>query len=108
MLLIKIDQFENGAHCSQTGPEMPVPAGWAVVPESLGTPESLENFPFGDAAVEDVDGVPTVTGWTPLPVPEPGEPEAGPEPDGSLGDRVEVLEEETAAITKAIERGLRL
>lgn len=69
MLIVELTPLPNGAHRNQTCGEMPVPEGWAEVPESVGTAETLENFPFGEIAVEDVGGVPTVTGWTPLPVP---------------------------------------
>lgn len=108
MQLIEIQPLENGGHRNQSGPEIPVPEGWAVIPESLGTPETLENFPFGEITVADVDGVPTVTGWRPLPIPEPEEPEPGPEPSADLASRVDALETETAAISAAIERGLSL
>ena len=49
----------------------PVPDGYAVIPEALGTPETLENYPFGEITIEEIDGIPTVTSWTPLPIPEP-------------------------------------
>lgn len=76
MTMIKIQPNENGSHDNQTfdgiTPEtFPLPEGWAVVPEELGTPGSLEHYPFGQITVEDAEGVPTVTSWTPLPVPEP-------------------------------------
>lgn len=110
MLAIEIVGAGNGFHANQRS-DAPIPLlpGWAVVPESLSTSETLEHFPFGEIVVEDVDGVPTVTGWTPLPVPEPGpEPEPEPEPPASLEARVDALETETAAISAAIERGLSL
>lgn len=113
MIIIKIALNSNGSHSNQTldncTPEtFPVPEGWAVIPASLGTPETLEHFPFGDITVEDVDGVPTVTSWTPLPIPEPEKPEPEPEPPASLEARVDALETETAAISAAIERGMSL
>lgn len=80
MTMIKIEPNENGAHDNQTydgvsPEEFPAPEGWAVIPEELGTPTTLENYPFGRITVEDRDGVPTVTNWEPLPVPEPEPPE---------------------------------
>lgn len=82
MLAIEIKQSETGYHANQRSDGLfPLLLGWAVVPESLGTMETLEHFPFGDIAVEEIDGVPTVTGWTPLPVPEPG-----PEPEPETAD----------------------
>ncbi len=84
MTLIKIEQNDNGSHDNQTiygvTPEtFPVPEGWAVIPEELGTPETLENYPFGEITIAyNPDGTPMVTSWTPLPIPElePG-PEEG-------------------------------
>lgn len=73
MRIIEINALDNGAHRNQSGSFSAIPDGWAVVPATLET----ENFPFGDATVEDVNGVPTVTGWTPgtIPEPEPVDPE---------------------------------
>lgn len=109
--ILKIQSGPGGSHERQTYPgPITVMEGWAHLPQSLGTPETLEHFPFGDITVEDADGVPTVTSWTPLPIPEPEEPEPepGPEPSPSLEARVDALETETAAISAAIERGLSL
>lgn len=75
MLIIEIAALDNGAHRNQNGSVML--EGWAVIPPDVGTAESLPNFPFGDITVEEVNGVPTVTSWTPLPMPEP---ERIPEP----------------------------
>lgn len=72
MKIIEIAELENGAHRNQTGDISTAPNGWAVVPEEM----TLENFPFGDVTAEEVDGVMTVTGWTPGTIPEPD-----PEPD---------------------------
>lgn len=77
MLIIEIKALDNGAHRNQNGSVML--EGWAVIPSNLGTMDTLENFPFGNIIVEDVNGVPTVTSWEPLPMPEPKpipEPEA--------------------------------
>ena len=76
MTIIKIIPNSNGSHDNQTidGATLetfPVPEGWAVVPEELETP----NFAFGEITVEEGEGVPVVTAWTPLPIPEPEEPE---------------------------------
>lgn len=77
MTIIKIAPNENGGHDNQTtSARIPVPEGYALIPEEVGTPETLENYPFGKVTVEEIDGVPTVTSWTPLPVPEP---DPGPE-----------------------------
>lgn len=110
MTIIKIRSNDNGSHDNQTIfghiPEtLPVPQGHAVIPEEIGTPDTLENYPFGEITVEDRDGVPTVTSWTPLPMPE--RPTA-PEPEPDTNARLAALEAETAAISAAIERGLSL
>lgn len=75
MTIIKITPCNNGAHENQTilgvTPEaFPLPEGWALLPASMGAPEDLENFPFGEISVASVGSVPTVTSWTPLPIPE--------------------------------------
>lgn len=69
MLIIEIKALDNGAHRNQNGSVML--EGWAVIPPDVGTAESLENFPFGNFEVEEINGVPTVTSWTPLPMPDP-------------------------------------
>ena len=41
MTIIKIAPNENGSHDNQTTSSViPVPEGWAVVPEEVGTPET--------------------------------------------------------------------
>lgn len=68
MRIIEIAALSNGAHRNQTPNRLSViPDGWAVVPDDLET----KNFPFGEVVVETVDGVPTVTAWTPGTAPEP-------------------------------------
>lgn len=72
MTIVKIEPESNGAHSNQTSDSsVSLPEGWALLPESMGTPETLEHYPFGEITVADVDGVPTVTNWTPLPIPKP-------------------------------------
>lgn len=69
MRIIEVAALSNGAHRNQTGAFSAVPDGWAVIPDTLETP----NFPFGDVTVND-STPPVVQTWTPLPIPEP-EPE---------------------------------
>lgn len=99
MRAIKIDALSNGAHRNQDGVDI-LPDGWAVVPEGM----ALENFPFGSVTVEEVDGIPTVTGWTPgtMPAPEP-DPEPDTPTDDTLEARVAALEAdaEQAALDRA-------
>ena len=66
MKLVKIDAFENGAHDNQNGGLSYVPEGWAVIPEGM----VCENFPFGELKAEEIDGVMTVTSWTPGVIPD--------------------------------------
>lgn len=78
MRIIEIAALPNGAHRNQTSSSISVvPGGWAVVPDGMET----ENFPFGELTAEDINGVPTVTGWVPGVVPEPEAPE---ETDGEI------------------------
>ena len=76
MLIVKINSNENGSHDNVrynnvTVETFPIPEGWAYVPESLGTMQTLENFPFGDFTHEIVNGIPTMTSWTAGVMPEP-------------------------------------
>lgn len=76
MTIIEITALPNGAHRNQTGTFSAIPDGWAIIPDGMETP----NFPFGEVEVaEEIDGVMTVTKWTPGEIPEP-EPEPEPEP----------------------------
>ncbi len=104
LTIIKIEPNDNGSHDNQTidgaSPKtFPIPEGYAVIPESVGTPDTLGNFPFGDITVEDIDGIPTVTGWTPGVAPEP-EPE--PEPGPTEQERLEAQVTYTAIMTDTL------
>ena len=74
MIIVEILKNENGGHQNQTYHGI-LPEGWAVIPNDM----VCENFPFGDVVAEEIDGVMTVTEWTPGVMPEP-EPEVT-EPD---------------------------
>lgn len=74
MTIIEIIALSNGAHRNQTYHKI-IPDGWAVDRNNL----CVENFPFGEVVAEEIDGVMTVTKWTPGKIPEP-EPEPEPEP----------------------------
>ena len=77
MIIVEINALPNGAHRNQNGGDV-LPDGWAVVPNGM----TLENFPFGEVEVAEIDGVMTVTKWTagempePEPIPEPEEPKS--------------------------------
>lgn len=74
MRMLEIVARPNGAHNNQTY-HGALPDGWAVIPDTMGT---LENFPFGDVTVEEIDGALTVTGWIPGALPKPVEKEKEP------------------------------
>ena len=94
MQLIEISELPSGAHNNQTingamPNTFPVPAGWAILPEDMETP----NFPFGKITV-DGSNPPVVTSWTPGVIPEP-EPEPEPEPaEPSVWDELQATYEE--------------
>ena len=75
MRIIEIAPLENGAHRNQTCTLQTIPDGWAVIPDDIDT----ENYPFGAVEAQEIEGVMTVTSWTPGTIPEP-EPEPEPEP----------------------------
>lgn len=73
-MIIKIEAYENGGHDNQSTVPKVLPDGWAVIPNSMAT----DNFPFGEVVAEEIDGVMTVTSWTPgeipaAPAPAPAE-----------------------------------
>lgn len=72
MKIIEIAALDNGAHRNQEGTFRTIPAGWAMIPDSMEIPDT---FPFVDIQVEGQ----TVTAMTAGVVPEP-EPEPEPEP----------------------------
>ena len=91
MRIIEIAADENGAHRNQTANLKTVPQGWAVIPDGMDTP----NFPFGEITVEEIDGVMTVTSWTPGVVPDP---ELTPDPGPTSEERLTALEEAMLAM----------
>lgn len=69
MKLIEIKALENGAHNNQTTDfEIPVPEGWAVIPDDMTIPET---FPFVDITVEDGVVKEMTAGVIPEPSPVP-------------------------------------
>ena len=74
MMMIEITALANGAHRNQTFNGV-LPDGWAVIPDGLET----ANFPFGAVTAKEINGVMTVTKWTPGTMPEP-DPEVDSEP----------------------------
>lgn len=78
MRIIEIAAQHNGGHRNLDTTGKTVPAGWAIVPAGLDTP----NFPFGNITVDE-QTPPVVLTWEPLPIPEPEpEPDVPDEPTG--------------------------
>lgn len=94
MRMIEIEALQSGAHRNQTYHGV-LPYGWAIIPDGLDTP----NFPFGELSSDLVNGVMTVTGWTPGVLPKP-EPEADPVPTAL--DRIEAQVTYTAMMTDTL------
>ena len=84
MTIVELQAMSNGAHRNQTGNFKTIPNGWAIIPNNIQT----DNFPFGEIEVKEIDGINTVTKWTPLDIPEQ-EPTAEPI---TLDERVSALE----------------
>lgn len=96
MRIVEIAAQSNGGHRNQTSNGTTVPAGWAIVPAGLDTP----NFPFGNITVDE-QTPPVVLTWEPLPIPEP-EPEPEPDvPDEPTEDE-SVWDELDAAYTEGV------
>lgn len=87
MRIIEIAALENGAHRNQTGNFSAVPDGWAVVPDGM----ECKNFPFGEVEVAEINGIMTVTKWTPGEMPEP---EPMPEPEKDVWDELDAAYQE--------------
>lgn len=66
MKIIEIKAQSNGAHRNQTlGFEIPVPDGWAVIPDDILIPAT---FPFVNIAIEDNTVVSMTEGEVPIPI----------------------------------------
>ena len=95
MKMIEITTQSNGAHRNQDH-HGNLPEGWAIIPADV---ELLENFPFGEVEVEEIDGVMTVVKWTPGTMPEPDPVDPAP----TLDDRVATLETNSAEMAEALD-----
>jgi len=83
MRIIEIEANESGGHNNQTiNGVIPVPDGWAVIPDDMTIPDT---FPFVNITVADSseDGAPFVTSMTAGVVPDP---ESDPEPEPTEAD----------------------
>lgn len=90
MRIVRIEPHENGGHDNQTTHgTIPVPDGWAVIPDEMIT----YNFPFGEIVVEEIEGVMTVTSWTPGVIPEP-DPVPVPDDEASVWDELDTAYQE--------------
>ena len=94
MNMIEITALDNGAHRNQTYHGV-LPEGWAVIPAD----KECENFPFGEVEAEEINGVMTVTKWTPgvMPAPEPV-----PDPEPTQLDIIEAQVVYTAMMTNTL------
>ena len=91
MIIIELAPLKNGAHRNQTTSRLlPVPDGWAVIPEEMALPKT---FPFVN--VEAHDGI--VTALTPGTMPKPK-----PEPVPTVDARVAKLENENKLLKEQI------
>lgn len=103
MIIVEIAALENGAHRNQTM-DAPlaildgcsiVPDGWALIPDDM----KMENFPFVTLKAEEVDGVMTVTSWTPGTIPEPEPAPVLPPSNEELAAENKLLKEQVAALS---------
>lgn len=94
MNMLEIKALDNGAHNNQTYHGV-LPDGWAVVPDDM----ICENFPFGEAEAEEINGVMTVTKWTPGTMPEP---EGSVDPEPTQLDIIEAQVTYTAMMTDTL------
>lgn len=94
MRIVEIKAQANGGHRNQTGDVLPVPEGWAVLPDDL----AAENFPFGELTARKINGVKTVTSWTPGVVPPATRPEEPAEDVVSDAEAAEAIQEGVDAV----------
>ena len=97
MRIIEIAPRENGAHNNHKFHGI-IPKGWAVVPDDL----KLENFPFGNATVEEIDGVMTVTKWEAGTMPE--KKPAREREKFNAKEEIEQLKKENAEIKEVLSK----
>lgn len=100
--MLEIIALPSGAHRNQTYHGI-LSDGWAVVPDNM----VLENFPFGRVEAAEVDGIMTVTKWTPSAMPEPIEPERTPAEQREAAYNTQPLIEwdgETLTVTQAAQK----
>lgn len=91
MTIIELAPLKNGAHRNQTTSGLlPVPNGWAVIPEEMAIPET---FPF--VGVEAQAGI--ATALTPGTVPKPES-----EPIPTMNERMEKLENENKLLREQV------
>lgn len=90
IVVIELKQYENGFHNTYTIPDTEpqiVPDGWAKIPDGMETP----SFPCADIVCEEIDGVMTVTKWSPRELPPI--PACVPGEDEITRERLDCIEE---------------
>ena len=80
MKIIEIKALPNGAHRIQKWNSKNIPKGFAVIPDGM----VIENSPFGEVIVAELDGVMTVINWVPSNAPRPF-PNLEDEPNSGAG-----------------------
>lgn len=92
MTIIELAPLKNGAHRNQTTSGLlPVPNGWAVIPEEMAIPET---FPF--VGVEAQDGI--VTALRPGTMPDV----PSPTPEPTTEERLAALESENKLLKEQV------
>lgn len=95
MLRLSITQNPDGSHDYNTAPAaVPVPAGWAVVPDGMEIPNT---FPYVSIQVDGKTVTAMTAGTVPAPAPDPT-----PDPAPTIDQRVASLEESNAELTEAL------
>ena len=79
MHIICLTPLEAGVYNDHNADHITAPPdGWAIIPEDLPKPSTFPRL--GSIEAGEIDGVMTVTKWTPGEIPEP-EPTPEPEPN---------------------------
>lgn len=90
-MYIKIEKNPDGSHAYQIGGELQY--GWAIIPNDM----VFENFPFGEVTTDEIDGVMTVTSWTPGTIPEPEQ-----ETEPTTEEKIASVEQENKILSQQI------
>lgn len=97
MTLLQIIPEMDGSHLYQVSSVDldTIPDDMVLVPENM---LPLDNFPYGNIKFKNIDGVQTLTEWTPLPIPIPPEPIPEPSMEEKLQAQVLYTAVETGTL----------